>query len=741
MTASGRLLVVLSFVAHLVIATVAQAQPASGRPAQFFDAVGFAQVAKVASANARGVKSQAVPVRLNARALFELDYLDEVRLTLPSGATHTVVFELAQDHGGGVASWVGHLKEHGNASRVILTRGPGGAFGLIETPEGTFRIVPGGEHDWLVDMTQEQLHLPLPRLGNDMFVPPSAGKARAVDLAKATAAVAVPGRNSVTLGKATPAPQAIVDLMFVVTQGLANNLGNNLATRLNFLVTRANTAYADSEVAITLRLVHTTTVNYTDANADGQALDAITPGQPGFDAAVFGGIEALRNSVGADLVALMRNGDDFGGSGVAWLGSSTPDAGYMYSVTTGCLASCESVFIHELGHNMGNAHDRKTVAWQSGGTANYSDGAYPYSYGYVFCKSGALSCNPELPPTGGGCPADTGPECSTDDESNFRDIMAYFGGTARDTYRFSNPGVTCTASGGDGVPRPCGVSESLPASANTALSMNNNRMALSALKAAPGAGSRLVNIATRGPVFTGDSVMIGGFIIQGTAPKKVVVTARGPSMAAQGVSGTLSDPFLTLYSGATPIATNDDFSSAANAGEIPESMKPGNAKESAILTTLSPGAYTAIVTGVGGTTGIAIVEAFEVDKPESPLVNIATRAPVLTGDNVMIGGFIISGDSPRTVLVTARGPSLSAQGVPGTLANPMLTLYSGQTVIAANDDWGSAPNATAIQATGVGPTDPLESAILTTLNPGAYTAIVTGAGGATGIGIVEVFAR
>jgi len=121
------------------------------------------------------------------------------------------------------------------------------------------------------------------------------------------------------------------------------------------------------------------------------------------------------------------------------------------------------------------------------------------------------------------------------------------------------------------------------------------------------------------------------------------------------------------------------------------------------------------------------------------LTNVATRGFVGTGDNVMIGGFVIQGNSPVKVVVTARGPSLAALGVPGVLANPTLTLYSGQTVIGSNDDWGTAPNLAEIQASGFAPANPLESAILMTLNPGGYTAIVSGTGGATGIAIVEAF--
>ncbi len=257
--------------------------------------------------------------------------------------------------------------------------------------------------------------------------------------------------------------------------------------------------------------------------------------------------------------------------------------------------------------------------------------------------------------------------------------------------------------------------------------------------------ARLLNIATRGKVETVDNVMIAGFIIQGSSPKKVLIRARGPSLAAApfNVPGTLSDPFLTLYSGATPIDSNDDFALHANAAQIPADWIPANAKEAAIVTTLNPGAYTAIVNGVGATSGVAIVEVFEIDQPGAPLINIATRGPVYTGDNVMIAGLIIQGDAPKTVLITARGPSMAGppHNVPGTLANPTLTLYSGQTVIGTNDNWTDAANAAQIQTAIGAPSNTLESAILVTLQPGAYTAIVSGAGGGTGLAIVEVFAQ
>jgi len=158
---------------------------------------------------------------------------------------------------------------------------------------------------------------------------------------------------------------------------------------------------------------------------------------------------------------------------------------------------------------------------------------------------------------------------------------------------------------------------------------------------------------------------------------------------------------------------------------------------------LPPGAYSAVLSGVAGGTGVGLVEAYEVNHPENAFVNISTRARVETGNGVMIGGFVIQGNAPQEVVILAKGPSLLLFGVDTPLANPTLTLVrmSDQAVIATNDDWGSASNAAQIQASGFAPSNSSESAILITLQPGAYTAIVSGVNGGTGVGLVEVYRR
>jgi alpha-tubulin suppressor-like RCC1 family protein len=254
--------------------------------------------------------------------------------------------------------------------------------------------------------------------------------------------------------------------------------------------------------------------------------------------------------------------------------------------------------------------------------------------------------------------------------------------------------------------------------------------------------TRLVNISTRGQVLSGEDLMIAGFVVTG-APKTVVLRALGPSLASSGVRNVLANPRLDLHGDQGAISINDDWQDGGSASTIQAmGFAPGDARESAVIVTLQPGSYTAIVSGVGGATGTGLVEVYEADREDAPLINISTRGHVGTDLDVMIGGFVISGNSPQSVVVTAKGPSLANYGISNPVANPTLTLVrqSDQSIVATNDDWGSAPNASDIQASGFAPSNSLESAILATLPPGAYTAIVSGVNGDMGTGIVEVYA-
>jgi hypothetical protein len=211
-------------------------------------------------------------------------------------------------------------------------------------------------------------------------------------------------------------------------------------------------------------------------------------------------------------------------------------------------------------------------------------------------------------------------------------------------------------------------------------------------------------------------------------------------------AGTVAAPVCTLLASPAAIVAGGSSTLTANCSPAATSYNwtggtcGGSSAASCTVTPAVTTTYTVAGINTGGT-GTAASATVSVSATASTLSNVSTRGFVGTGDNVLIGGFIISGNSPQRVLIKARGPSMTALGVPGVLANPVLQLFSGQTVIASNDDWGSAANAAAIQATGLAPTNALESAILITLNPGPYTAIVTGSGGTTGVAIVEVLAQ
>ena len=263
-----------------------------------------------------------------------------------------------------------------------------------------------------------------------------------------------------------------------------------------------------------------------------------------------------------------------------------------------------------------------------------------------------------------------------------------------------------------------------------------------------GSAPNLVNISTRGQINTGDNVMIGGFIIQGSQPVTVILRSIGHSLAAAGITNPISDPTIELHNSAgNIIASNDDWISSPDAQTIASyHLDPPNSIESAIIVTLNPGGYTAIVKGyqdssTPAATGIGLFELYDLHLTNNVRAgNISTRGQVLLDDEVMIGGFIIGGSQSKSVVVRALGPSLTSHGVSGALADPILELHDGQgTLISLNDDWGQGPDASTIQNEGLAPSSPKESALQATLNPGNFTAIVRGVNNATGLGLVEVY--
>jgi len=271
--------------------------------------------------------------------------------------------------------------------------------------------------------------------------------------------------------------------------------------------------------------------------------------------------------------------------------------------------------------------------------------------------------------------------------------------------------------------------------------------------------STLGNISTRAFVQTGDNVVIGGFIVQGTEPKKVIIRAIGPELSQYGIPNPLYNPTLELHDGTGAlIGSNDNWMSTIIGGiithnQVSDVMDSGHAptdgRESAIVADLPAGNYTAIVRGVNNMTGVALVEVYDLSpETNSILGNISTRAFVQTGDNVMIGGFIVAGTESKRVIVRAIGPELTQYGVPDALNNPTLELHNGTgALIASNDNWLhtivggiiTSDQTQAIRNSGYAPGDVRESAIIADLPPGNYTAIVRAVDNMTGVALVEVY--
>ena len=246
-------------------------------------------------------------------------------------------------------------------------------------------------------------------------------------------------------------------------------------------------------------------------------------------------------------------------------------------------------------------------------------------------------------------------------------------------------------------------------------------------------------------VLTDANVGIGGFIITGSAPKEVLLRAIGPSLAGSGVPDPLADPVMELHGPFTTI-TNDNWMDAPNRQAIIDTgLAPTDDLESAILVTLNPGAYTAIVRGKSNGTGVALVEVYDLAQAAaSKLANISTRAFVSTGSNIVIAGFILGNNSGIDNLVLrGLGPSLAGSGVPTVLADPTLEVRdTNGALLIANNNWMDDPKqALIITAAGLAPTNPLESAVAPQLAPGQYTALLAGRNNGTGVGLIEVYDR
>ncbi len=372
------------------------------------------------------------PVAVNAAGLFAMPTHAQAALSLPGKASIAVVHDRVETHPSGNQTWIGYLRDFGTDYRVVITTGADGSSGRIALPGNEYWVTSNAGQTWLVDRQSSGLKQ-APNLTNDGIVPPP----QALQIAQSEVASQMP-----VTGEALPGPMSTVDVMVVYTPSLVEQLGSGLQTRLDQLIAISNQAYLDSEVAIKLRLVHTAQVAYSDSTDMDTALFDLSIGAPGSFAADVAG---LRNTYGADLVVLMRaysyvvQGRTCGIAFTLGIGESnlTGTGTLGYSVVSNGSSSgifCgELTFVHEIGHNMGNMHDRRTTA------PTETTGVFPYSFGYGL-------------------------------DNSFVTVMGYSSSYTNSPTigKFSNPSLLCNG-------QPCGVSGTGSTSANNALSMNNIR--------------------------------------------------------------------------------------------------------------------------------------------------------------------------------------------------------------------------------------------------------------------------
>lgn len=608
----------------------------------------------------------------------------------------------------------GHL-EGRPLSRVVLAYNEGFLHGSIEDPELGVLALRAVHPEWT------QFYQLDPTL-----IAPCGGERRP------PRAAALPDAPSVGAGPAIAAlensQRADVHVMMVYTQAIMAGVpGLSPADRVRSIqaacdaaIAKVNATFAASGITARMRLVRIWETQYP---ADGAATNAVLSLQDdaltalyqlGEPSAQMDDVHSARDQSGADVVCLMLNRPDAFSSGLSFLldepGGNT-NAQFAFSVVQFSQMTGTNVVPHEVGHVFGCAHDRAH--------ASSGPGAYGFSYGYTFMAS---------------------------DGARYHDIMSYPPG--REIGYFSNPRMAAPP------PAPANSPGGIPAGStgesDTALTIELGAFEVSAYRlqtqAAANTGT-LINVATFAYSGPGDQVLIGGFVVNGTKPKTILVRGVGPALAGFGVTHYLDDPQLRIFSGGRGIATNDNGGAGAAeaARQVGAFAFPVGSADAALVLNLDPGAYSAVVEGSNGGTGMGLIEVYDVDRSADKIVNLSTRGYADNQGREMIAGFVVQAAAAATkrILIRVRGPSLDRDyAIAGAMPDPCLELRNARgDLLIANDDWSTASRRVAgefddfqplvriygeqqLAATGLAPANRREPAVLVDLPPGNFTVIV-----------------
>ena len=512
------------------------------------------------------------------------------------------------------------------------------------------------------------------------------------------------------------------------------------STTFNDASTAANASIVNWGVNGDVSTADASLTTFNDTSTAGHAT-ITNQGGHGFDQASQGGATIFDNSSSADGAILIANGgvNGGGGGGIYFNGASTGGTARAEVFDNGYLA----IYGHQSGVTIGSIKGSGNIFL---GSNNLTVGTRNINTSF----SGVISGTGSLAKIGSGVLTLQSNHCIADSVG----LILVSGSTINLDFAGS-PDIIASLNV-NGVAQPPGIYGGPMSGAPNILPEFGGSGTVSV-----GPLSILGNLSTRAFVETGDDVMIGGFIVQGTEPKRVIIRALGPELTQYGVPNVLVNPTLVLHdrTGAL-IASNDNWLTTIIGGIITSDQvadiqnsgyAPTDLRESAIVADLAAGNYTAIVRGVSNRTGVALAEVYDLNpQPGSFLRNLSTRSFVQTGDNVMIGGFIVERTEPRgqKVFIRALGPELTQYGVPNTLADPTLELYDARgTLIASNDNWQhtiiggiiTSSQVQDIRNSGYAPENRSESAIIATLPSGKYTAIVRGVNNTTGVALVEVY--